>query len=225
MLDTPEHFFQTLLASGRIWKGAQRMGTLTPAPIAGSQLAAPPSLQDGVATAQRSITLASLYIGTEGGRERQLVEALAAAAADASRPQLRIRILLDALRSTRPTRGPGGSTTSTAELLAEQVLLAAGQGAGTLAGSDASQPRAAVALFHTPSLRGLLKRVLPPRVREVVGVCHTKLYIFDDDVLLSGANLSNNYFTTRQDRCGWGWFGHWDAGRLQVDSQCLQVGR
>jgi CDP-diacylglycerol--glycerol-3-phosphate 3-phosphatidyltransferase len=43
-------------------------------------------------------------------------------------------------------------------------------------------------------------RVLPPRVSEVVGVAHIKAYVFDDTVLLSGANLSNTYFSTRQDR-------------------------
>jgi CDP-diacylglycerol--glycerol-3-phosphate 3-phosphatidyltransferase len=34
----------------------------------------------------------------------------------------------------------------------------------------------------------------------VVGVCHLKAYIFDDDIIISGANLSNTYFSTRQDR-------------------------
>ena len=43
-------------------------------------------------------------------------------------------------------------------------------------------------------------RLLPPRVSEVVGVCHLKAYIFDDDIMISGANLSNTYFSTRQDR-------------------------
>ena len=35
---------------------------------------------------------------------------------------------------------------------------------------------------------------------EVIGVCHLKAYVFDDDVLISGANLSTIYFTKRQDR-------------------------
>ena len=43
-------------------------------------------------------------------------------------------------------------------------------------------------------------RLLPPRVSEVVGVCHLKAYIFDDDIMISGANLSNTYFSIRQDR-------------------------
>jgi CDP-diacylglycerol--glycerol-3-phosphate 3-phosphatidyltransferase len=33
-------------------------------------------------------------------------------------------------------------------------------------------------------------------------VHHIKIYIFDDDVLITGANLSESYFTDRQDR----WF-------------------
>ena len=35
---------------------------------------------------------------------------------------------------------------------------------------------------------------------EVIGVSHLKAYVFDDDVLISGANLSTTYFTKRQDR-------------------------
>ena len=31
-------------------------------------------------------------------------------------------------------------------------------------------------------------------------MCHLKAYVFDDDVLISGANLSTTYFTKRQDR-------------------------
>ena len=35
---------------------------------------------------------------------------------------------------------------------------------------------------------------------EVIGVCHLKAYVFDDNVVISGANLSTTYFTKRQDR-------------------------
>lgn len=35
---------------------------------------------------------------------------------------------------------------------------------------------------------------------EISGVLHSKLYVFDDNVILTGANLSSNYFTTRLDR-------------------------
>uniref|UniRef100_A0A183GE07 CDP-diacylglycerol--glycerol-3-phosphate 3-phosphatidyltransferase n=1 Tax=Heligmosomoides polygyrus TaxID=6339 RepID=A0A183GE07_HELPZ len=45
-----------------------------------------------------------------------------------------------------------------------------------------------------------LKSILPERTNEIVGLQHMKLYIFDDTVLISGANLSDSYFTNRQDR-------------------------
>ena len=44
------------------------------------------------------------------------------------------------------------------------------------------------------------RRALPPRVREIVGVQHMKIYIFDDTLILSGANISHSYLTNRQDR-------------------------
>ncbi|KAI9577380.1 hypothetical protein GQX74_013623 [Glossina fuscipes] len=44
------------------------------------------------------------------------------------------------------------------------------------------------------------KRWIPPRWNELLGLQHMKIYLFDDAVLISGANLSNDYFTNRQDR-------------------------
>jgi CDP-diacylglycerol---glycerol-3-phosphate 3-phosphatidyltransferase len=35
---------------------------------------------------------------------------------------------------------------------------------------------------------------------EVLGVHHQKIYVFDDRVVLGGANLSKNYFLNRKDR-------------------------
>ena len=57
-----------------------------------------------------------------------------------------------------------------------------------------------VHLYHTPALRGLLRAILPERFNEVVGLQHMKIYLFDDTLLISGANLSHDYFTNRQDR-------------------------
>jgi CDP-diacylglycerol--glycerol-3-phosphate 3-phosphatidyltransferase len=37
-------------------------------------------------------------------------------------------------------------------------------------------------------------------LREVFGIHHMKFYVFDNDVIITGANLSEDYFTTRQDR-------------------------
>lgn len=55
-------------------------------------------------------------------------------------------------------------------------------------------------LYHTPFLKGFAKRYLPERTNEIVGLQHMKIYIFDDNVIISGANLSDSYFTNRQDR-------------------------
>ncbi len=38
-------------------------------------------------------------------------------------------------------------------------------------------------------------------MKEVLGVHHMKLHVFDDDVMITGSNLSDDYFTTWQDRC------------------------
>lgn len=60
--------------------------------------------------------------------------------------------------------------------------------------------RLSVHLYQTPKLRGALKRALPPRWNEIVGVSHVKAIVTDDDVVMTGANLSETYFTVRQDR-------------------------
>lgn len=49
-------------------------------------------------------------------------------------------------------------------------------------------------------MRGLWKAVIPPRYNETVGLQHAKVFVFDNSVIVSGANLSQDYFTNRQDR-------------------------
>lgn len=41
-------------------------------------------------------------------------------------------------------------------------------------------------LYHTPSLRGILKSVLPERANEIIGVMHIKVYIADNDLVITG---------------------------------------
>lgn len=55
-------------------------------------------------------------------------------------------------------------------------------------------------MFHTPNLTGLRKKVVPRRINEGWGLQHMKLYGVDDELIMSGANLSSDYFTNRQDR-------------------------
>lgn len=43
-----------------------------------------------------------------------------------------------------------------------------------------------VSLFHTPNLRGLLRLLIPERFNETIGLQHIKVYLFDNNVILSG---------------------------------------
>lgn len=129
-----------------------------------------------MASAKERIVLASLYLGT-GPLENNIVQVLRKSLK--ARPKLRVSVLLD---FTRGTRGEVNSKTLLQPLIhefGEQVQLS---------------------LYHTPNLRGLTKRFIPPRWNELLGLQHMKVYLFDNTVLISGANLSNDYFTNRQDR-------------------------
>lgn len=46
--------------------------------------------------------------------------------------------------------------------------------------------RFTLGLYHTPNLRGIAKAIGPERFNEVMGLQHMKIYLFDDNVLLSG---------------------------------------
>ena len=49
---------------------------------------------------------------------------------------------------------------------------------------------------------GMMKgRMSDSPLREIFGVHHIKAHVFDNNVLITGANLSEDYFTDRQDRC------------------------
>ena len=57
-----------------------------------------------------------------------------------------------------------------------------------------------LSFYQTPQLRGWLNKILPSKWNELIGLQHCKVYIFDDSLIISGANLSQDYFTNRQDR-------------------------
>jgi len=97
-------------------------------------------------------------------------------------PSLKVSLLTDALRGTRETPQP-----SCASLLATLI-------------SDFGPERVEVRMFHTPNLTGIRKKLLPKRINEGWGLQHMKLYGIDDEIIMSGANLSSDYFTDRQDR-------------------------
>ncbi|CCG81765.1 CDP-diacylglycerol-glycerol-3-phosphate 3-phosphatidyltransferase [Taphrina deformans PYCC 5710] len=135
------------------------------------------TLLDKISTAKNRIFLSTLYIGKT---EHELVAVLRKRMSEC--PTLKLSILTDALRGTRET-----PKTSCASLLAPLL-------------SEFGLERVEISMFHTPGLHGWRKAVIPRRFDEGWGLQHMKLYGFDDEILLSGANLSGDYFTDRQDR-------------------------
>ncbi|KAH7074792.1 CDP-diacylglycerol-glycerol-3-phosphate 3-phosphatidyltransferas-like protein [Paraphoma chrysanthemicola] len=135
------------------------------------------TLKDKISKAQHRIYLSTLYIGKT---EHDLIATIRNALA--VNPSLRVSFLTDSLRGTRETPEP-----SSASLLTPLI---------TEFGSE----RVEVRMYHTPNLTGMRKKFIPKRINEGWGLQHMKLYGIDDEIIISGANLSNDYFTNRQDR-------------------------
>ena len=86
-----------------------------------------------------------------------------------------VKVLMDANRGTRPVNN------SLSTCSAEAVDKVASQ-------------------LHLYRIPGQLRQQLPTPLNEVAGVFHIKAYVTDDHLILSGANLSEEYLTDRQDR-------------------------
>jgi len=135
------------------------------------------TLKAKILGAEHRIFLSTLYIGKT---EHELISTLQQALR--AKPKLKLSILTDALRGTRES-----PDASCASLLAPLV-------------SEFGPERVEIRMYHTPNLTGLRKKYIPKRINEGWGLQHMKLYGMDDEILISGANLSNDYFTNRQDR-------------------------
>ncbi|XP_072044367.1 CDP-diacylglycerol--glycerol-3-phosphate 3-phosphatidyltransferase, mitochondrial-like [Amphiura filiformis] len=140
-------------------------------------------LKNQARNASKRVVLASLYLGTSP-KVQELVDTIYQTCQTSSqgtqdKPPLKVHILLDC---TRGSRGKHNSRTMLLPLIKD------------------FPDRASVSLYHTPDLRGRLKELIPERYNEIIGLSHIKAYIFDDTVIMSGANLSESYFTNRQDR-------------------------
>lgn len=136
----------------------------------------------GLQTASLSITLSALYVGVTKDHEKTVISSLQSALSDPSRPDLQVRLILDYSRAHRDDSG---------FLSIFRSLLAA------------HGPRLQVFLYEMPSQRlqsSFLINRLPSWMREILGVYHCKYMLFDDTAVLTGANLSEEYFSNRQDR-------------------------
>ncbi|KAL7538300.1 hypothetical protein ACHAXR_008467 [Thalassiosira sp. AJA248-18] len=178
-----------------------------------------------IQNARERVILASLYIGVGsstscnqtsnssiigGGtdancKEDELLKALHMAACNNNKLK-KMQVLLDANRAlrnvsfTKKNRQSHGSssrnsghaiqTTNSAEAVFSRLNpyldnFAANQNNG---------------LFLFPVNDQRLCTILPSPLDEVAGVFHIKAYIVDDELILSGANLSEEYFSNRLDR-------------------------
>ena len=95
--------------------------------------------------------------------------------------------------------GGVGVATNSAEAVHSRLrpLLARGEGSDN---DDDRGDRGRSGVFLFPVNNERLRRILPSPLDEVAGVFHMKAYIVDDEMVLSGANLSEEYFDDRLDR-------------------------
>lgn len=134
-------------------------------------------LKKKIESSNKRIFLSSLYIGKS---QYDLVDSLERALA--MKEDLKLSILTDSLRGTRES--PQHCSASLLAGLVEKF----------------GRHRVDLRMYHTPHLSGLTKSIVPKRLNEGYGLQHMKIYGFDDELILSGANLSQDYFVNRQDR-------------------------
>jgi len=140
------------------------------------------ALHQGIRTSYQRIALSTLYLGT-GNLERYLMACIDSKLKRSKK--FKFSFLMDFMRGTR-VGSDGESSLSIVSPLKTENL---------------HNPNVKLAFYCNPSHGSKLFRFYNESgLREVFGVHHMKFYVFDDNVLLSGANLSESYFTERQDR-------------------------
>lgn len=155
--------------------------------------------------AKQRILLATLYIGTasdEKPMEKQFLNALQKAANNLKQQKqttTKIKVLMDASRARRKvsTSESSNNKTSTATTCSAQKVFNCINANSTLSIQQQQQEgQYGVYLFHVHPLTQLLSSP----INEAIGVFHMKAYVIDDTLILSGANLSEEYFVNRHDR-------------------------
>ena len=125
-----------------------------------------------IGRAKKRISITSLYLGT-GHLEKKVIECLKT---KAKRNGIELNIIMDKNRCERIEKGKNSLTLLSS--LSKDLYLYDN-----------------VNSSHLP-----FTKYLPSMIKELFGVFHTKIIISDNDVLITGANLSNSYFTSRKDR-------------------------
>jgi len=138
-----------------------------------------------VQTAKRRVQIATLYIGTDSSsnssdgsstnKEAEFLKALQQCQCP------KVTVIMDESRALRPISINKENTTATTNSAQTVHNIISSEG-----GVVQLVP------IHTHNI--------PSPVNELLGVFHVKAYIIDDELILSGANLSQDYFTNRRDR-------------------------
>lgn len=166
-----------------------------------------------ISTSQKRVILSALYLGIDDD-EQKLVKAIDDSLSDQSRPELSVKIVLDKGRATRglmALSAEGSCIINNDDLLRQKNSL-------TILGPliEKHHPRLQIHLYempHTKSSIAITNALSPlsPIIGkswekvielfgEVRGVYHVKFALFDESCILTGANLSAEYFISRQDR-------------------------
>lgn len=122
--------------------------------------------------AKNRISIASLYLGT-GHLEQKVIDSLSNRV---KRKGIELNIIMDKNRCERKEKGR--NSLSLLNPLSKHLYLYNN-----------------INSSHLP-----LSKYIPSMLKELLGVFHTKIIVSDSDILLTGANLSNSYFTSRKDR-------------------------
>ena len=146
---------------------------------------------------RKRVAISSLYLGT-GEKERRLVQLLGEKLNE--NRDLRATVLLDYTRGTRLDSKLNSSKTLLLPLVQQQQQPKQSKRTDSI---DEQKSKLTIGFFLSPLFSWFpLKRWLLPQAKynEIVSLQHMKCYLFDDDVIISGANLNDQYFTNRQDR-------------------------
>lgn len=136
----------------------------------------------GIRESRFRINLSTLYIGTGPMEEFMFNEILKAS----NRNQfLKVNLIVDRNRGCRKSSPNGHSSFSLFQSILEKAV---------------NPQNLHLSLFQHNELSRRGSFSIASGLNEVSGTFHLKQYIFDDTVILSGANLSEEYFTTRTDR-------------------------
>jgi len=125
-------------------------------------------------TAKRRVSLSVLYFGT-GQRETELRRRLL----EALRRGVEVRIYMDEGRGLRGSKHQKDCVSFFDDLRDDGLKIF---------------------LVPSPGRHGLYGMVLPDRINELVGVYHAKAMIFDDEIIVTGANIGDTYLHSRIDR-------------------------